>query len=233
MRRFWKIAGIATLVVVLGVATVAAVVAQEPLGGRSNWAHDLRERMHEAIANVLGISVDDYDAALETAHGQVLEQAVDDGLLTQEQADRIQEQEGRGFGRGMMGKRAFGHRASWGGPESSLVAVAADELGMTVDELLAELGDDKSIADVANGLGVDPQTIAAAFLAQRAQDLAQAVADGRITQEQADQMLSCMEERVQECLDEPFSFDRCRPGGFRRGGAMPGRLRSFPGQSES
>ena len=50
---------------------------------------------------------------------------------------------GGGWGRMMrMGGR-------WGGPENSLISIAAEKLGMTTDELIAELQAGKTIADVA------------------------------------------------------------------------------------
>ncbi len=47
---------------------------------------------------------------------------------------------GRGLGQGMMGDS-----------EDSLIAVAADKLGMTVDELQTQLKDGKTVADLAHG----------------------------------------------------------------------------------
>jgi hypothetical protein len=217
MRKVWKIAGVATLVAVLGVmAVVGVVAAQGPEGDGMGWGFDLRQKMKEAVANVLGIGVEEYDSALVTARDQVLEQAVAEGHLTQEQADRMRERPEEGFGTGMRGPRGFGK--GWAGPESSPVAIAAEALGMTADELLAELQGGKSIADVANERGVDPQTIADSILASMKDNLAQAVADGKITQEQADQMLSRMEERATD-LDCAAPFGgRGLPRGGNGGG---------------
>jgi two-component system OmpR family sensor kinase/two-component system sensor histidine kinase BaeS len=73
--------------------------------------------------------------------------------------------------------------------------LVADELGFTAEELMSELENGKSIADLANERGVGPQIIADALMAQRAEKLAQSVAEGRITKEQADQVLQRMEEK--------------------------------------
>jgi polyhydroxyalkanoate synthesis regulator phasin len=227
MKKVWKIAGVATLVAVLGVmAVVGVVAAQEPEGDGMGWGFDLRQQMTEAVANVLGIGVEEYDSALVTARDQVLDQAVAEGNLTQEQADRMRERPEEGFGPGMRGPRGFGMRGpdmGGGDPESSPVAIAAEALGMTADELLTELQGGKSIADVANERGVDPQTIADSILASMKDNLAQAVADGKITQEQADQMLSRMEERAVD-LDCAVPFGG---RGLPRGGNGVG-----PGDSE-
>jgi polyhydroxyalkanoate synthesis regulator phasin len=251
MKRFWKIAGIAAVVLVLGTVGIAVVAAQGQSDDGSGLLFDVRQRMHEAIAEVLGIGVDEYDAAVDSAREQVLQQAVDEGVISQDTADRMLERSELGFGPGMMRGGAFGGRhggafgpmggpgAMMGGPENSLVSVAAEQLGITVDELVAQLQDGKSVATVAQEYGVEPQSIADAFLAERADWLAQAVADGRLSQEQADWMLDHMTDEVQEHLTAPYPFggpgegDCGGPmhGTFRRGGG-PGRLWSFPGQSE-
>ncbi len=231
MSRFWKVAGVTALVAVVALATVAVVSADGPQGGRFGQVGDLWERMHEAIANALGITVDEYDTAVETARGQVLQQAVDEGLLTEEQAERMQQglgplaMGGRFFGHGMMG---FGMR----GPGGSLVNVAAEVLDITVQDLVDQLEEGKSIADVAGARGVELQTIVDAWLADRAEFLAQAVEAERITQEQADEMLAHMEEEVLEHLQDtwPWEHDHeeCEEYMEGLGGGFGGRgMRSF------
>jgi len=212
MRKFWKIAAVVAVVVVLGTAAVAAVaVAQEGTDGVKDLFADLRQEFHEAVAGVLGISVDEYDAALDQARDQVLDKAVEEGNLTQDQAERIRERAaegfgpgmmGGGFGRGMMGRgmmdRGWG---MMGDSEDSLIAIAADKLGMTVDELTTQLKDGKTVADLAKEKGVDLQTIVDAFMAARQETLNQAVTDGKITQEQADQMLENMRDMIEDHLN--------------------------------
>jgi hypothetical protein len=226
MKTFWKVVGIAALLAVLGVATVGAVaLAQEPEDG-SIGPFNFREKVHEAIADLLGISVEEYDAAIETAQTQVIDEAMAEGWLTEDQAERLQERFDEGFGegfdRGMMPK---------GLPRQGgqLVPVAAEELDMTVRELMAELQDGKSIADVAEEAGVDPQTITDAFLAQLTEKLDASVEEGRITQKQADWMLGQAEEQVQEQLYQVPDFENLPQRDLRHGGGMPG---FFPGRGD-
>jgi hypothetical protein len=243
MKKYWKIVGIATLVAILGVAAVGVVaVAQEPEDG-PGW--NFREKLHEAIAGALGIGVDRYDAAVETAHEQVLEEAVAEGFLTQDQADRMRERAESGF-RPWMPGGVIGPRGDMWAPEhkpgelmgdreNSLVSVAADELGMTVQDLMAKLRDGKSIADVAGG---KVQAIADAYVARLAEILGKAMEEGRIDQERADSVLERAGERVMDQLNHtwedgrPDGFPDRLPDGFRRGG-RPGRMFGFPGQSDA
>ena len=123
------------------------------------------------------------------------------------------------------------------------MAVAAEQLGMTTQELWDRLQDGGSIADLARAQGVDAQAIADAFVAQRSEFLSQAVEDGRITQERADWMLEHMDEEVMEHLTEPFSAGGQGPGGCWRGtqdgfqggpGMRPGgRFQNVPGQDDA
>ncbi len=77
----------------------------------------------EALAEALGITVDELRAAHEAAREALIEQAVIDGLLTREQADALLERSGRFHARGLPG----------GNMEEAL----ADALGISVDELQA------------------------------------------------------------------------------------------------
>jgi len=140
MKGFWKVIGIAVLVGLLGVALAGAVAfAQED--DVADWPFDFRVRLHEAIAGVLGISVDEYDSAVDTAREQVLDEAVAEGVLTQERADLMQERAAEGFGPGMQGGffGGRGHGGMMGGfggrGDSSLLAIAAEQLEKAASEL--------------------------------------------------------------------------------------------------
>jgi hypothetical protein len=236
MKRFWKIAGIATLVAVLGVAAVGAVAFAQDGDDGSVFPFNFREKMHEAIAKALGISVEDYDQAIGTAQEEVLSEAVASGWLTEEQADQMRERAEQGFQGGMPGGfhgprgGKFGRGGLMHGPEGSMLGVAADELGMTTEDLLAKLREGQSIADVAAEQKVDTQVIVDAYVAQIAERLAEAVENGDLTQERADWMLEQAAEQIPDKLDR--TWEDCGPGGFR-GGRGPGRFEGFPGQNDA
>jgi hypothetical protein len=225
MRRFVKIAGIAVLVAVLAVGAVSAVaLAQEGTDDESGW--NFRDRLHQAIASILGISVDEYEAAVDAAEDQVLDEAVADDWLTQEQADRLRERldAAPGFGRWDKGfpfmGRMPGVKGVWGMRGESLYSIAADKLGMELSNLMAEFQDGKSIADLAAEKGVDTQEIADAYLVQFEEQLADAVANEDITQKQADLMLENMAEQVTSQIEA--ACGGCLPGGFRGHGGRGG-----------
>ncbi len=222
MRKFWKIAGIATLVAILGVAAVGAVVYAQDDG--TGGPFDFGGRFRQALADILGISVEEYDAAVEQAQDRVVDEAVDEGWLTEDQAEmlRWRMDQAPGFGmRGMdKGFGGFGHGMF--GPGDNLISIAADQLGMSLTDLLTELQDGKSIADVAAEKGVDTGAIVDAYLAKLKDNLDEAVAEGRITQKQADYSLEQAEERAVDQLDNTWE------DGFRGGGHRGGMM-GFPG----
>jgi hypothetical protein len=222
MKRFWKIAGIATLIAILGVV-VAGAVAYADDEGTNGFPFDFGQRFKEAIAEILGISVEDYDAAVEKAQGQVVDEAEAEGWLTEDQAELFrwrmeQAPDGgmRGMGRDFMGP----HMGFMGRSGTSLLRVAADELDLSLSDLLTELQAGKSIADVASDHDLDPQAIVDAYLDDLAEDLNEAVADGDMTQTQADWQLEQAQERASEQVEATWE-DGVRGGGRRgpmRGG---------------
>jgi hypothetical protein len=224
MKKLYKIVGIATMVAILGVAAVGAVAYAQD-GDGSSGPFDFAARFKEALATTLGITVDEYDAAVEQAQNQVVDEAVAEGWLTQDQADllqwRLDQAPGAGFGLPEMGRGFGGFGPGMMGGAEDLLSIAADELGIKLTELLTELQDGKSIAGVAAEKGVDTQVIVDAYLAQIQEDLDQAVAAGRITQKQADYQLQQVEQRVTDRLDVTGL------GGF--GGGRHGGPRGLPG----
>jgi hypothetical protein len=228
MKRLWRAVGIATLVAILGVAALGAVAFAQDDGG---FPFDFHGRFREAVASALGVSVEEYDAAVSQAQDQVVDEAVTEGWLTEEQAelfkwrmDQAPRAGLRGMGKGLRGIGPHLH----GGPDS-LVSIAADELGMSLTDLLTELQAGKSIADVAAEQGVDAQAIADPYLAQLKENLDESVVEGKITQKQADYALEQAGERVKDQLNRTWE------DGMRRfpGGGRPGRMWGFPGQSDA
>jgi polyhydroxyalkanoate synthesis regulator phasin len=227
MAKIWKVVGIATLVAILGVAAVGAVAFAQDDDGTG---FDFHQRFREAVAEILGITVDEYDAALEQAQDQVVDDALTEGWLTEDQAEmlRWRMDQAPGFPRGDMGKMAGGFVRGMHGPGDSLLSIAAEALDMSLTELLTELQDGQSVADVAGEKGVDTQVIVDAYLAEIQQDVDEAVAEGDMTQKQADYYLEQAEARVTEQLDRVWEDGFGGVGG-RRGGHPGSPGIAFPG----
>lgn len=92
MSKFWRNAGIAALVVVVAIAAFATVAsAQEPETPQCTWPFGwarggILGDLGDAIASKLGITRADLDKAVEEARQEAIEQAVEEGRITEEQA---------------------------------------------------------------------------------------------------------------------------------------------------
>jgi hypothetical protein len=224
MKRLWKMVGIATLVAILGVATVSAVALAQDDG--SGEPFDFQTRFREALAGILGISVEQYDAAVEQAQGQVVDEALAEGWLTEEQAEMMRWRLEQAPGGGMRGLGKGGLHV--GGPVlgrlgDNLLSVAAEQLAMTLTDLLDALQDGSTIVGLAEEAGVETQAIVDAYLDGVRANVAEAVSEGRMTQVQADYYLEQVESRVIDQLDKAWEYGR--HGGGRRGSDGLG----FPG----
>ena len=167
------------------------------------------EKIEAAVADALGISVeelevaraegktladlaDEYDveldvvqAAMQAARDEALRQAVTDGIITQEQADNILSRDGQFGPRGFRGDGSrLGHGLRGEHP------TMAEELGISVDELQAARAEGKTFTDLAEELGFDLEEIRANMKQAQSEALQQAVELGRITQEQADEIVN-------------------------------------------
>jgi len=102
MKKVWKIIGIATLVAVIGVAALGVAYAQEPTTpqtkGFFGWGldrlGDYGDQFLDLLAGKLGVQRSKLDTAIEEARKETIEQAVKDGKITQDQADRMLDPEG-------------------------------------------------------------------------------------------------------------------------------------------
>jgi polyhydroxyalkanoate synthesis regulator phasin len=223
MKRSRTVVGIAVFLAILGVVAVGTVAyAQDDDGS----GFDFRGKFKEALAEILGVTVEEYDTAVDKAQDQVVDEALAEGWLTEEQAElfRWRMDQAPGMGRHGMGKSFGAPLTGFRGTDGdSLLSVAAEELGMKLTELLTELQDGKTIAQLAQDKGIDTQKIVDAYLAEVQENVDAAVDQGRMTQKQADYYLEQAEARVTEQLEN--TWDRSFRGfGGRQGGGM-----RFPG----
>jgi lambda repressor-like predicted transcriptional regulator len=198
------------------------------------------------LAKDKGKSVDGLKQALRAAIRKDADQAVDDGVLTRQQADRLVEkfsdavnelveQSGRrglefgfrgpGFGLGPLGPVEKGILPDVF-PGADLMETAADYLGMTEADVRAALRDGKSLADLAKDKGKSVDGLKNALRNAIRQDADQAVEDGALTKTQADRLVekfgNAVDKFVEGSLRDGFDFD------FRSGDGFGLHLRIAP-----
>jgi len=230
MKKAWKYVGIAALVVVLAVGSMTVIAYAQDPAGEADGPFDFFGRFRQNLAGILGLSVEQYDSAVVQARDQTLDEAVAEGWLTQDQADQIRERieetpDGTPWGlEPGLGKHGRDMMGDWDlkGERTRLLTIAAEQLGMTEDDLQAALRDEQTLLDLAQEKGVDVQTIVDAYIAQLTEKLDQAVADGEMTQNQADWMLAQAQEQVVERING--TWEKLGPGSSPHGhrGGRPG-----------
>lgn len=177
LKKWMAVAGVGMAVMLLAAVALPAAAAGIDAAPTLHGGGIAGGPSDQYLADALGVSVEDLQAAQQAAAEAGLQQVVDQGLITQEQADAIQE-------RSTLGRFAFGGHHGFFDSAIDPGALLADALGVTVEQLQA-----------------------ARQTAMEAQ-LAQAVADGRITQEQADLMQA--RQQLKTYLDEQGLEDTLR-----------------------
>jgi uncharacterized protein YidB (DUF937 family) len=208
-----------------GTPTTGFTFGQGPLfnglgfaqGSDPDGDHPLQPYVEEAVAGILGLTVeelqaakdegtrtvdlieaagltvDEFRAALDEATPAIVEQALADGAITQEQADLILERGLRMFGPGGPGKHGggfggFGMRGD-GVLQPYVESAVADILGMTVEELQAAKDEGTRTVDLIEAAGLTTDEFQTAMEEALPGIVEQALADGAITQAQADYIL--------------------------------------------
>jgi hypothetical protein len=100
---------------------------------------------------------------------------------------------GKRAGMGMMG-------GMMGGMMNSMDEVISEELGMKVDEFQAARLEGKTVAEIAEEKGVTVKELVKVLIDSRKSELSQFVKEGKLTQEQLDNMLKNMETRMEQTL---------------------------------
>jgi len=156
-----------------------------------------------------------------TKLGEVLKPLVDDGTITQDQADKviaaIVAAHPAGDHGGPMGHGGFG------GPRGLIgqgLDVVATTLGITNDEVITALKDGQTLAELAVSKGKTAEDVIDAIVAEATTRINTAVTDGKLTQAQADDALANVTK---------FTTDFVNNGGPAFGPGFGGSGRGFGG----
>jgi|GEM_PF-1779507 len=198
------------------------------------------------LAAEKGVALDTIVEALLAPRREALATAVANGRITQERADtmlaEMQEnitehlqQPGLPMGQGPAGQMMRAQRVGW--QMHGQLDLIAETLGMTQEELQTALQDGKTVAQVAEEKGVALDTLVEALLAPRRTALADRVAAGDLTQAEADEMLTRMQENITARLQQAGQGGGMwgqggRMGGGRMGGGRMGGGRGMWGQTQ-
>ena len=189
----------------LGIALGAMLLGGTAVAQSDTDGADLGSSFIDRLAEKLGMTPDELETTIKETQEEAINDAVADGRLTEEQGAALKERvdSGNGFFRMMPGRRAVRQLDINSG-------TIASELGMTTDELRDELATGSTLSEVITAHGSTVEEIVTALVAEAEWKLDEAVANGNLTQEQADQMLANLPERLTQMIESG------QPGGCER-----------------
>ena len=206
-------------------AAFAVVGAGGAIAATKLSSSDESKAVVEDAAKQLGVDPAKLSDALKQALENRIDQAVEDGKLTQEQGEAMKKRvEADDFP--LLAGPLLGpsHRGGFGfrmdGPRG--LDTAADYLGVTEAQLRESLDDGKTLADVAKEKGKSVDGLVNAMVAEKAKHLADAVEDGRLTDAQRDEIVAGLKERTTALVNGERPPFPARPGERGRGFGGPG-----------
>lgn len=189
----------------IGAAAVAALAGGGAAVAASEFGSDVDEQaIIDDAAKRLGVEPNRLSNALEQAYADRIDQAVEDGRLTEEQGQAMKKRleneglpflGGHGPGFGDHGHGFGGHHV-FGGLDA-----AATYLGLTEEELRDRLHDGTTLADVAKDEDKSVDGLEQAIVDGAKKNLDALVADGDLTQAEADRILAGLQEHVDDLVN--------------------------------
>jgi predicted XRE-type DNA-binding protein len=186
----------------------------------------------DSVAKHLGISRQKLDDATKAAAIDQVDADLAAGRITKDQADELKKRIEAGdvppLGGFGYGGRAGGIPPIPGGPGfvkpfiDDGLAAAAKYLGLSDSELRDKLNNGQSLADVAKAQNKDVAGLQDAIVAAEKTQLDKAVADKKLTQSQADDILSNLKSRVDDIVNGKLRFRGPGGPGFGHGGLLFG-----------
>ncbi len=172
--------------------TAAQVLNMTP----QDFVQALREGKTPAeLAEEAGVSTDALAAALQATWNAQGEAII---------ANFIEKGPPKPRGHRPPARQAFKHMKLW-------VKVSAETLEMPVREFVRAMRDGQTPAQIAESHGSSGQALVDAIVAAEKARLDQAVADGRISQEKADEILARIREKANRWVEEGFPKPPRRP----------------------
>ena len=200
-KRVKIAAGAAAAVAVAGGG--AAIGASQPWNPKEESQAVLND-----AAKQLGVSPDKLSAALKQALKDRVDSAVAAGRLTKAQGDELLARIDAGVPFALAGPGwglGFGHVGD--------LSVASTYLGLSEDALRTKLESGQTLAQIAKDQGKSVDGLVQALVKDAGAKIDQAVAAGRLTKDQADQLKSGLEQRITALVNGTVA-----PGEHLRGG---------------
>lgn len=208
MRKRMKLAaGAGAALAVVGAGGAIAATKLSP--------QEESKAVVDDAAKQLGVTPAKLQDALEQALANRIDEAVKSGRITEETAEAMKQRLESGdvplFGGPALERKGLGGKGTHGRLHVGLDA-AASYLGVTEAALREELRAGKTLAAVAKAKGKSVDGLVDALVAAQTKRLDEAVASGRLTKAQRDEIAARLKERTTDFVNG------VRPGFEKRGG---------------
>jgi hypothetical protein len=200
------------LVAVAVVAGAGGAIAATELSPESD-----SEAVIEDAAELLGVEPEELSDALKRALENRLDESVEDGRLTEEQAERLKERleadefplfRGPGFGPALPRFHRHGPRLF------AALDAAADFLDVPEGELRQRLREGETLAELARDEGKSVDGLVDALVAEKTKRLDEAVEEDRLTKAQRDRIVANLREHVTDLVNGRLPTPRPGRGRF-------------------
>lgn len=131
---------------------------------------------------------------------------------------------------GMMGPGWGGHMGGMGWMHDQMWGTVAQAVGMTQDELWTEFRNGKTLVQIAEAKGITREQLSQTLLGAMRTNMQQAVAQGWMTQAQADAMLQNMQQFGVENMLDHMGSGMYGSSGCHGGPGTPGSTSPQPGR---
>jgi polyhydroxyalkanoate synthesis regulator phasin len=196
-------------IVVTAVAGMAVVGAGGAIAAdRLSSPKEDSQAVLDDAAQQLGVQPSELSAALKKALSNRVDQAVEDGRLTEAEGDALKARINAGefplfgvphgpgfgfkdFGRGPHGLPGPGH----------FLSTAADYLGLTQAQLRTQLNSGKTLAQIAKDRNKSVEGLVDKLVADKNARIDEAVEDGRLTRADANEIKADLKEQVTDFVN--------------------------------
>lgn len=186
--------------------------------GRRSERDQRFETYLNKLASRLGTDAQTLRRAMIGAQQDLVDEAVAAGRLTAEQGARLKQHIEQSGGRPGLhgprgGKPAKPGRAGQHGARAAIFTAAQQALGLSAEQLRAELGQGKSLNQIAQQQGKDPAQVKQQLVNALSARLDEAVAAGSVPADRAAQVKQRLAQHVDRLMSRTFgSGERGRPG---------------------
>lgn len=214
MKKLLMIVGAGLGLALLAGGVVFGVAAAQD-GGDS-----LGQQLIARVAAKLGVGEEELRTAIAEAQSEIIDEAVVEGRLTPEQGERLKERIEEGRLLGPLAAYHLRHRLCHGA-QRLILRSAANVLDMERSDLLNQLKEGQTLAQVAEAQGFSVDDFKVALLEQVQQDLSTFVAEGKLTQRQADAIFARIEEYIDRIVNAHFGRHCDRQASDSEGAQLP------------